>query len=67
MVTAPIEGKAQPQVQEHASVEKEPAAKKAESKGNLHTITSPMVGTFYSAPSPDSADYVSEGDDVSES
>ncbi|WP_062048196.1 acetyl-CoA carboxylase biotin carboxyl carrier protein [Bacillus sp. JCM 19034] len=31
---------------------------------NLHTITSPMVGTFYSAPSPDSDPYVLKGDQV---
>ncbi|GAE31875.1 acetyl-CoA carboxylase biotin carboxyl carrier protein [Alkalihalobacillus hemicellulosilyticus] len=31
---------------------------------NLHTITSPMVGTFYSAPSPDSDPYVQIGDQV---
>lgn len=30
----------------------------------LHTITSPMVGTFYSAASPDSPAYVSVGDRV---
>ncbi|GAE24601.1 biotin carboxyl carrier protein of acetyl-CoA carboxylase [Halalkalibacter wakoensis JCM 9140] len=31
---------------------------------NIHTITSPMVGTFYAAPSPDSAPYVTLGDQV---
>ncbi|MFA9457284.1 acetyl-CoA carboxylase biotin carboxyl carrier protein [Halalkalibacter sp. AB-rgal2] len=31
---------------------------------NLHTITSPMVGTFYSSPSPDSDPYVQTGDQV---
>ncbi|AKS38865.1 acetyl-CoA carboxylase [Anoxybacillus gonensis] len=31
---------------------------------NLHTITSPMVGTFYAAPSPDAAPYVKVGDKV---
>ncbi len=31
---------------------------------NLHKITSPMVGTFYAAPSPDSAAYVKVGDKV---
>jgi acetyl-CoA carboxylase biotin carboxyl carrier protein len=30
----------------------------------LHKIVSPMVGTFYRAPSPDTAPYVSEGDEV---
>ncbi|SFX52175.1 acetyl-CoA carboxylase biotin carboxyl carrier protein [Thermoactinomyces sp. DSM 45891] len=31
---------------------------------NLHKIVSPMVGTFYRAPSPDSQPYVKEGDQV---
>ncbi|SDZ03279.1 acetyl-CoA carboxylase biotin carboxyl carrier protein [Thermoactinomyces sp. DSM 45892] len=30
----------------------------------LHKIVSPMVGTFYRAPSPDSQPYVKEGDQV---
>jgi acetyl-CoA carboxylase biotin carboxyl carrier protein len=34
---------------------------------NLHKITSPMVGTFYSSPSPDTASYVNAGDKVNES
>ncbi|MDE5412521.1 acetyl-CoA carboxylase biotin carboxyl carrier protein [Alkalihalobacterium chitinilyticum] len=33
---------------------------------NLHKITSPMVGTFYSAPSPDSDPYVKAGDKVTQ-
>lgn len=33
---------------------------------NLFIIKSPMVGTFYSAPSPDSAPFVSEGAQVSQ-
>lgn len=32
---------------------------------NLHKITSPMVGTFYAAPSPDSDAYVKVGQKVS--
>lgn len=36
----------------------------AEAKEDLHTITSPIVGTFYSAPSPDKDPYVKEGDKV---
>lgn len=32
---------------------------------NLHKIVSPMVGTFYSAPNPDSEDYVKTGSKVS--
>lgn len=31
---------------------------------NLHKITSPMVGTFYAAPSPDTENYVKVGDRV---
>lgn len=35
-----------------------------EAPSNAETITSPMVGTFYRAPSPDSAPYVNVGDKV---
>ncbi|WP_260287197.1 acetyl-CoA carboxylase biotin carboxyl carrier protein [Peribacillus aracenensis] len=31
---------------------------------SIHKITSPMVGTFYSAPSPDSEPYVKVGDQI---
>ncbi len=33
-------------------------------KNNFHFIRSPMVGTFYSAPSPDAPPYVDVGDSV---
>ena len=33
---------------------------------SLHKITSPMVGTFYAAPSPDSDAYVRVGDQIKE-
>ncbi len=39
----------------------------ASSDDNLYKITSPIVGTFYSAPSPDKPAYVSVGDKVTES
>ena len=39
--------------------------KKAVQNENLHKITSPMVGTFYSSSSPDTPPYVSVGDRVS--
>ena len=42
----------------------EAAAGVAEEAG--HTITSPIVGTFYEAPSPDSDAYVQVGDTVSQ-
>ncbi|KGA97903.1 acetyl-CoA carboxylase [Alkalihalobacillus alcalophilus ATCC 27647 = CGMCC 1.3604] len=49
------------------TVEASEQVKSAVSKEeNLHTITSPMVGTFYTAPSPDSPVYVEAGDQVTE-
>ncbi len=42
-----------------------PAAKKEEAKGNFHEVKSPIVGTFYRAPAPDSDSYVKVGDTVS--
>ncbi len=42
----------------------EPEAPVDEDEG-LHKITSPIVGTFYSSPSPDKPPYVKEGDMVS--
>lgn len=50
----------------------EPAAAAPESDGaaasraGLHTIVSPMVGTFYRAPSPDAPPFVHTGDKVTE-
>ncbi|SHE11151.1 acetyl-CoA carboxylase, biotin carboxyl carrier protein [Chlamydia abortus] len=35
-------------------------------RSHLHTITSPMVGTFYAAPSPEAPPFVSEGSKVKE-
>jgi acetyl-CoA carboxylase biotin carboxyl carrier protein len=45
-----------------------PAAPAAEVKAdeNLHKITSPMVGTFYAAPSPESDVYVKAGSKVTQ-
>ncbi|MFD1707031.1 acetyl-CoA carboxylase biotin carboxyl carrier protein [Siminovitchia sediminis] len=39
-------------------------AQTATDHSNLHTIVSPMVGTFYQAPSPDSDPYVQVGSEV---
>ena len=36
----------------------------AKADANVKTITSPLVGTFYAAPSPDDAPFVSVGDTV---
>ncbi|MFS0643969.1 acetyl-CoA carboxylase biotin carboxyl carrier protein [Siminovitchia sp. 179-K 8D1 HS] len=50
---------------ESAAVQPTPAPETAD-ESNLHKITSPMVGTFYQAPSPDSEPYVKVGSRVSE-
>lgn len=42
-----------------------PAASEAKAD-NLHKITSPMVGTFYSAPAPDAPPFINIGDKVTE-
>jgi len=63
----------QPNVTSVATIEKiaeEPKAAEEVVKvddANLHKITSPMVGTFYSSPSPDASNYVKIGDKVNES
>jgi len=41
------------------------APAKADSEAHLHTITAPMVGTFYSAPSPESPSYAAAGQTIS--
>ncbi|MFJ7754874.1 acetyl-CoA carboxylase biotin carboxyl carrier protein [Peribacillus muralis] len=64
-------------VQGNAAVEVKPAAPAApkaveaaapaaavSERENLHKITSPMVGTFYQSPAPDSPAYVKAGDKV---
>jgi len=62
---------AQPQVQQVAPAQPstpEVAAPKAEEPkadtANLHKITSPMVGTFYAASSPEAGNYVEVGSKV---
>ncbi|WP_138415861.1 acetyl-CoA carboxylase biotin carboxyl carrier protein [Aquibacillus sediminis] len=64
------------QVAQHPVVQQEPVAKQSESPAVEqnqsvqqeadydHEVVSPMVGTFYSAPSPDKEDYVHVGDKV---
>ena len=49
----------------HAPTPPAPAAKPAEDE-KLATIKSPMVGTYYAAPSPDAAPYVSVGSAIDE-
>ncbi len=48
-----------------ALTEAAPAAPAA-SESNYKEITSPMVGTFYAAPSPEAPNYVKVGDTISE-
>ncbi len=43
---------------------KEAPAKPEQKQENLRTITAPMVGTFYRAPSPDAPPFVEKGDIV---
>ncbi|WP_211316636.1 acetyl-CoA carboxylase biotin carboxyl carrier protein [Desmospora activa] len=44
----------------------EPAIEQVEDEAGLHPIVSPMVGTFYRAPSPDASPYVDKGSRVEE-
>jgi acetyl-CoA carboxylase biotin carboxyl carrier protein len=54
-------------VQSHSTqTSSRPPAVAAEEKPAFKEIASPMVGTFYRAPSPDSAPYVQEGQDITE-
>ena len=48
------------------SIEKESERISDSSEDNIVTIRSPMVGTFYRAPSPDADPFVEEGDVVQE-
>ncbi|OKP95802.1 acetyl-CoA carboxylase biotin carboxyl carrier protein [Paenibacillus sp. P46E] len=61
----------QPQSQQYAApavVTEIPAASQqpVSTEGTLHKIVSPMVGTFYSAASPETPSFVNVGDRVSE-
>lgn len=55
-----------PNVQAPAASQQPSSAHGEEEEDNLHKIVSPMVGTFYRAPSPDSAPYVQGGSLVDE-
>ena len=56
---------AAPAVAAPAAASASPAAAPTEASSNLIEIKSPMVGTFYSAPSPDADAFVKVGDSVS--
>lgn len=67
---APVPAAAAPAPQIQAPPAAAPAQPAAQSAArddsNLHKITSPMVGTFYRAPSPDAPPFVNIGDRVTE-
>ncbi|WP_456470892.1 acetyl-CoA carboxylase biotin carboxyl carrier protein [Caminibacter sp.] len=66
--TSPVAQPQQPQPQLSTEPAKTPIVQKIEAKPECEVegdlITSPMVGTFYQAPSPDSPPYVKVGDKV---
>ncbi|MFC4078225.1 acetyl-CoA carboxylase biotin carboxyl carrier protein [Salinithrix halophila] len=64
---APQQRPAPAPVEQVAAKPEAPADKEAsEEDANLQKIVSPMVGTFYRAPSPDSGPYVNPGDTIEE-
>lgn len=52
---------AAPAASAHAAAQQQPAA---DPESELHTVKSPIVGTFYSSPSPGSSAFVAPGDHV---
>jgi len=61
----PIPLTALPVAPPQQSAEAAAAAAEAESEAGLHVITSPIVGTFYRSPNPESDAFVNAGDHVS--
>jgi acetyl-CoA carboxylase biotin carboxyl carrier protein len=57
---APIQG-----ASASTEIKSETVAAEKSADENLHTITSPIVGTFYRSPAPDKEPYVKEGSNVS--
>ena len=54
---------ATPQLASHSAAESSAPAAPTEEAG-LHTVTSPMVGTFYESPSPGAPAFVKPGDQI---
>lgn len=48
-----------------AEIQSETSLTETSADSDLHTIVSPIVGTFYRSPSPDKESYVKEGSNVS--
>ena len=63
IVTAPV-ATAAPAAAPAAAGADAAAATTAVAEQDLHAITSPMVGTFYAAPNPDSPAFINVGDSV---
>ncbi|WP_188431149.1 acetyl-CoA carboxylase biotin carboxyl carrier protein [Kroppenstedtia guangzhouensis] len=61
-----VESNPSPAPAMEATSPQQPSAVIEEEDTNLHKIVSPMVGTFYRAPSPDSDPYVDKGSRVDE-
>ena len=62
--TAPAAGSAVLEALPKAAVEAEPEAAGSDLPEDAHVVTSPIVGTFYSSPSPDESAYVKVGDRI---
>ncbi|HEV2718746.1 MAG TPA: acetyl-CoA carboxylase biotin carboxyl carrier protein [Thermoanaerobaculia bacterium] len=64
--TSPAAPMAMPMTQAAAPAPAQPApAPEADSEAGLHIVTSPIVGTFYRSPNPESEPYASVGDHIS--
>ncbi len=61
---APVAAQAQT-TSSNTSENRTEASTESSADSDLHTITSPIVGTFYRSPSPDKDSYVKEGSNVS--
>ena len=55
-----------PVVAQNPAKSEKPAVEAVEESGDVETITSPIVGTFYLTPAPDAPPYVQVGDMVEE-
>ncbi|MED3803134.1 acetyl-CoA carboxylase biotin carboxyl carrier protein [Lysinibacillus xylanilyticus] len=62
--SAPAAAPVAPATPASAKAEEAQAAVQANNDSSLHKIVSPMVGTFYQSPNPDSPAYVKMGDKV---
>ncbi|MCL1695996.1 MULTISPECIES: acetyl-CoA carboxylase biotin carboxyl carrier protein [unclassified Lysinibacillus] len=62
--SAPAAAPVAPATSAPEKAEEAPAAAPANNDPSLHKIVSPMVGTFYQSPNPDSPAYVKVGDKV---